>query len=62
MHGFEFAALDTLQHGLTRDAERMHSFAHGQKAVACFAVETRLEVIGQANAPGRAGCELARRR
>ena len=58
VRGFEFAALDALQHGLTRDAERTHGLSHGQEAVACFAVETSPELIGQANAPGRAGREL----
>jgi hypothetical protein len=31
--GNEFAALDTLQHGLARDAEPTDGLAHGEEAV-----------------------------
>ena len=55
MGGFELSALDTLQHGLTGDAERAHGLAHGQEAVVRLGVEARLELVGQANAPGSAG-------
>jgi len=58
MHGFELAALDSLQHGLSRDPERTHSLAHRQKVVGRFAVEAGLEFIGQTNAPGSARREL----
>ncbi|MGY3134173.1 hypothetical protein ACVWZM_004855 [Bradyrhizobium sp. USDA 4501] len=54
VHGFEFAALDSLQDGLARHPERPHRLAHRQKVVGRFAVEVRLEFIGQPNAPGSA--------
>ena len=53
--GFEFAALDPLQHGLTGYAKGAHSLAHGQKAVIRLGDETRLEPVGQTNAPRSAG-------
>jgi hypothetical protein len=31
--GNEFAALDTLQHGLARDAKPTDGFAHGEEAI-----------------------------
>jgi hypothetical protein len=31
--GNEFAALDTLQHGLARDAKPTNGFAHGEEAI-----------------------------
>lgn len=58
VHGFEFAALDSLQDGLARHPERPDSLAHRQKVLGRFAVEARLEFIGQTNAPGRAWREL----
>ena len=58
VHGFKFAALDTLQYGLARDAEHAHGFTHRQKAVSCLAVEASLEFIGQTNAPRSARREM----
>jgi hypothetical protein len=43
----EFAALDTLQYGLTRHAKRAHRFPHWHKAITDFIVEAGHEVIGQ---------------
>jgi hypothetical protein len=54
----DFAALDTLQYGLARHAKRAHRFPHWHKAIAGFTIETGHEVIGQADAPGGAGCQL----
>jgi hypothetical protein len=51
-------ALDTLQHGLAGETEGPHGLAHRQRVVGRFAVEARLELIGQTNAPGSAGREL----
>ena len=42
MDGVEFAALDTLQHGLAGDAERAHRLAHRQEVLAGLTVEARL--------------------
>jgi len=58
VHGLEFAALDSLQYSLARHSKRPHSLAHRQKVVGRFAVEARLEFIGQTNAPGSAWREL----
>src|ERR1700737_2624369 len=58
MDRLEFAALDTLQYGRARNAERAHRFAHWHEAIAGFAVEAGHEVIGEADAPGGAGGEL----
>src|SRR6516164_6231721 len=58
MDGGEFAALDTLQYGLARDAERAHCLAHRQEVLAGITVEAILEVFGEADTPGGAGCRL----
>src|SRR6516164_6974035 len=42
----EFAALDTLQYGLARDAERAHCLAHRQEVLTGITMETILEVFG----------------
>src|SRR5229473_1299391 len=55
MDRLEFAALDTLQHGRARNAERAHRFAHWHEAIAGYAVEAGHEVIGEADAPGAPG-------
>src|SRR5215472_3245534 len=54
----EFAALDTLQYGLARDAERTHRLAHWQEVLTGITVEAVLEVFGEANTPRGAGCQL----
>jgi hypothetical protein len=54
----EFAALYMLQYGLPRHAKRAHRFAHRQEAIAGLTVEAGLEVFGEANTPGGAGCQL----
>src|SRR5215470_13626265 len=54
----EFAALDTLQYGLARDAERTHRLAHWQEVLTGITVEAILEVFGKANTPRGAGCQL----
>ena len=58
MDGGEFAALDTLQHGLARDAERAHRLAHRQEVLTGVTVEAILEVLGEADTPRGAGCRL----
>src|SRR4029077_20991392 len=54
----EFAALDTLHHGLARDAERAHRLAHRQEVVTGVTVEAILEVLGEADTPRGARCQL----
>ena len=54
----EFAALDTLQHGLARDAERAHCLAHRQEVLPGVTVEAILEVLGEADTPRGARCQL----
>src|SRR5499433_1041468 len=54
----EFAALDTLQYGLARDAERAHRLAHRQEVFTGITIEAILEVFGVANTPRGAGCQL----
>src|SRR5436190_22242728 len=54
----EFAALDTLQYGLARDAERAHCLAHRQEVLTGVTVEAILEVFGEADTSRRAGCRL----
>src|SRR3984893_15020182 len=51
MDGGEFAALDTLQYGLARDAERAHCLAHRQEVLAGITVEAILEGFGEADTP-----------
>src|SRR5215469_7103308 len=58
MDGGEFAALDTLQYGLARDAECAHRLAHRQEVLAGITVETILKVFGEADTPRGAGCRL----
>ena len=58
MAGGEFAALDTLQYGLARDAERAHCLAHWQEVLAGITVEAILEVFGEADTPRGVGCQL----
>ena len=48
MDGFELAALDTLQHGLTRHPERADGLAHWQEAFGGLGVEARLQLVGEA--------------
>src|SRR5262250_3329502 len=58
MDGGEFAALDTLQYGLARDAERAHCLAHRQEVLGGITVEAILELFGEADTPRGAGCRL----
>src|SRR5215469_2872929 len=51
----EFAALDTLQYGLARDAERAHRLARRQEVLAGITIEAILEVFGEANTPRAPG-------
>ena len=54
----EFAAFDTMQHGLAGHAEGAYRLAHRQKTFAGIAVEAGLDVIDEADPPGGAGCRL----
>ena len=56
--GVELAALDTLQHGLTRDAEMTHGIAHTQVAIGWLVDEEAFQIVGQANLPGGSGRDL----
>src|SRR6201982_4318839 len=58
MDGAQFAALDTLQYGLARDAERAHCLAHRQEVLAGITVEATPEVFSEADTPRGAGCQL----
>src|SRR5262249_8170871 len=58
MDGSEFTALDTLQYGLARDAERAHCLTHRQKVLAGITIEAIPEVFGEADTPRGAGCRL----
>ena len=58
MDGGEFAALDTLQYGLARDAERAHCLAHRQEVLAGITVEAIPEVFSESDTPRGAGCQL----
>jgi hypothetical protein len=50
----KFAFLDTLQHGLPRDPERLYRFAHRQPALGRLLDESRAQLRRDADAPGRA--------
>ena len=56
--GLKLAALDTLQHGLTRDAKSADCLAHWQESFAGITVESRLEFVGEPDAPGGTGRDL----
>src|SRR5436305_14084998 len=58
MDRFQFAALDTLQHGLTRNAEFQRGLQHGQVFRRSFLDETRPQYRGHANLPRRSGSQL----
>src|SRR5262249_1655460 len=62
MDGFKLAALDTLQHGLAGDPQRALRLTHWQEILTGISVEAGLDVIGQANAPGRSRRHLLARR
>ena len=57
----EFAALDTLQYSLARDAKRAHCLAHRQEVLAGITVEAILELFGEADTPRGAQVSAARR-
>ncbi|MDQ3688739.1 MAG: hypothetical protein M3406_01620 [Chloroflexota bacterium] len=58
MDGVELAALDTLQHGLARNAEDLGCFEHRQPAGGGVFDEAGAELVVDADLPGRAGGEL----
>ena len=58
VHGFEFAALDTLHDGLAGHAVGEGGLQHGQPAVGGVVDEQGADVVGEPDAPGRAGGEL----
>src|SRR5689334_25361655 len=51
MDDFELTELDTLQHGLTRDAEKAHCLVHGEEALRLLIDKASAQILGQANAP-----------
>jgi len=58
MDDFELTALDTLQHGLTRDAEKAHCLVHGEGALRLLIDKASAQILGQANAPRRCWGQL----
>src|SRR5260370_2764968 len=51
MDGLELATLDTLQHGLARNAEKAHCLVHGEVARRLLIDKASAQILGQANAP-----------
>jgi hypothetical protein len=58
MDGLKLPTLDTLQHGLTRDAESADRLTHRQESFASFTAESGLELVGEPDAPGGTGRDL----
>ena len=58
MNRVEFAALDTLQHGLPGYAEQLGGLLHHDIALGNVFDKLTAKVIGQANLPGGAGRDL----
>jgi RNA-directed DNA polymerase len=58
MDGFEFAALYTVQDGLARHAEKVHGFEHCDISFWRFFNKARAQLVGETNAPRRAGGDL----
>src|SRR5437763_2707428 len=58
MDDSELTALDTLQHGLTRDAEKAHCLVHGEGALRLLIDKASAQILGQANAPRRCRGQL----
>src|SRR5215475_6608877 len=58
MDGFDLAALDTLPHGLPRNAQPAHGLIHSEKSLRGFFCDARTQIVGEANAPRGAGGEL----
>src|SRR5271165_4575116 len=56
--GVQLAALDLLQYGLAGDAEGAAGVVQGEPAVGCAVGEHAAELVGEADAPGRAGGDL----
>src|SRR5215211_7109542 len=56
--GLELSALDTLQHGLARDAEGAHRVDDRHEAGRCLLDEQRPQLVVDADAPGGAGSVL----
>src|SRR5262245_36842942 len=61
MDGLKLATLNTLQHRLTRDAKGADRLAHRQEAVAGLGVEAGPHLVGEADAPRSARCDLLAR-
>jgi hypothetical protein len=58
MESFEFSALDTLPHGLSRNAQAAHGLVHRDIIRWSIVDETGAEFVCESNAPWRAGREL----
>ena len=58
MDGFEFAAVDTLQHGLPGYAERFGGVLHDEPAVGDVVDEQGTQFVVEPDPPGSAGGEL----
>ena len=58
MDGLQFAALYTLQDGLTRNAELLRGLDHWDEARWCLLNEAAEQVVGDADLPGCPWCGL----
>jgi hypothetical protein len=58
MNGFDLAALDTLPHRLPGDAQPAHDLVHGESALGGLFCDAAAQLVGEANAPRGAWCQL----
>jgi len=56
--GFEFAALDALPHGLSRNAQTAHGLVHGEVIGRRLVTEASAQFVRESNTPWRADGEL----
>src|SRR5579862_941138 len=58
MDSLDFAALDTLPHGLPGDTQPAHGLVHGEISLGSLFGDARAQIIGDTNAPRCARGEL----
>ena len=58
MDGGKLAALDTLQHGWARDAEKAHRLVHSKIALRRIIDKAGAQIVGQPNASWSSGGQL----
>jgi hypothetical protein len=58
IEGFEFAALNALPHGLSRNAQTAHGLVHGEVIERRLVTEASAQFVRESNTPWRADSEF----